>query len=112
MWDIVCYTATSRVLFGLMNYSAGYAGHDDKIQTPIIMSTDSRWAATGSKDGTIIIWDLESGCISQEWFAEDAGVASLAFSPDSRYILSASRGEIASDKGATTTVWDLHNHQG
>ncbi len=92
-----------------MNYSAGYAGHDGQIWTPIIMSADSRWAATGSVDGTIIIWDLESRCISQEWFAEDTGVASLAFSPDGQYILSASSGAIP--RGGGATVWDL-GHQG
>lgn len=71
------------------------------ISAPIIISSDSRRAATGSEDGTIIVWDLQSGCISQEWFAEDAGVDSLAFSPDSRHIVSAS-------KRAAVTVWDLH----
>ena len=70
-------------------------GHDEDIVTQIIISPDSRWAATGSRDGTVIIWDLDSGCISQEWFAEDTGVHSLAFSPDSQCIMSIGGIEVA-----------------
>ncbi|KAI1791079.1 quinon protein alcohol dehydrogenase-like superfamily [Ganoderma leucocontextum] len=81
----------------------GKPGHDYAIGTPIVISTDSRWAATGSDDGTIIVWDLESGCISQEWFVHGSGVQSLAFSPDSRYVVSASR-------FGGVDVWDLLNH--
>ena len=90
-------------IFGLINYLAGNAGHDDWIITPIVISADSRWAATGSEDGTIIVWDLESGCISQDWLAEDAGVASLAFSPDSRYIMS------TGGRGCAVTTRDLQS---
>lgn len=95
------------IVFGLTSYPAGHVGHDGDVRTPIIISADSRWAATGSEDGTIIIWDLESGCIAQEWFAEDTGVDSLAFSPDSRYIVSTGSRE-AAIIGEWATVWDLH----
>ena len=92
----------------LTNYSAGFAGHDGDVYTQIVTSADSRWAATvGSEDGTIIIWDLESGYISQEWFAEDTRVHSLAFSPDSGDIMSTGSME-AAGRGEWATVWDLH----
>ena len=84
-------------------------------------SANSRWAATGSYDATIIISDLRSGSISQEWFIQTAhddinaplpgamgaphspDLNFLAFSPDSRYL--ASTGLIPG-----VTVWDLHQN--
>ncbi|KAI1791035.1 WD40-repeat-containing domain protein [Ganoderma leucocontextum] len=78
-------------------------GHDGAIWTTIVVSRDSRWAATGSEDGTIIIWDTENGCIAQEWSAHPrSGVRSLSLSPDtgSRYLLSAGC-------PGQSIVWDL-----
>ncbi|KAI1791043.1 quinon protein alcohol dehydrogenase-like superfamily [Ganoderma leucocontextum] len=83
--------------------SSGKAGHDGAISTAIVISADSIWAATGSEDGTIIIWDTENECITQEWHAHPArsGVGSLSLSADSRYILSAA-------SFGRSIVWDLH----
>lgn len=92
----------------LTNYPAWNYGHNNKIRTPIIISADSRRAATGSDDGTIIIWDLESGSISQEWFIEDGHrVDYLAFSPDNQYLMSVSAYD-ANVRKSKTTIWDLH----
>nr|VWO98201.1 MFS domain-containing protein [Ganoderma boninense] len=94
-------------------------GHDSRITTAIAISADSRWAATGSDDDTIIIWDLSDGSISQEWFVQTptngtaAGVAggladphprrhltSLCFSPDSLYLMS-------TGLAPGVTVWNI-----
>ena len=100
--------------------SAGKVGHDSRITTSIVTSMDGRWAATGSDDDTIIIWDLHNGFIAQEWLvrtipdgtgspALPGGLQSgysphlnfLAFSPSSQHLVS---------MGAMSgvTVWDLH----
>ena len=55
--------------------------------------------ATGSSDSTIILWNPD-GQIVQEWVAHGGGVSSLAFSPDSRYLLSSGcDGKLA--------IWDI-----
>ena len=103
---ILDYPPTKSVMRLIEYYSASRVGHDSVIQTPIATSADGRWAATGSNDRTIIIWDLESRCISQEWFTENSDVDFLAFSPDSRYIMSV--GRKAAARGEEATIWDLH----
>ena len=52
------------------------------------MSADGRWIATGSWDTSIILWDAQRACVSQEWFAHDGVVRSLAFSPDGQFLAS------------------------
>nr|VWO97016.1 Transcriptional repressor TUP1 [Ganoderma boninense] len=88
-----------------VKYSA-LAGHNALMVSPIATSPDSRWAATGASDGTIIVWDLQSGCISQQWYAVENGPDSLAFSPNGQYLMSASRWAAA--RGKAATIWDLH----
>ena len=67
---------------------------------------------TASQDGTIIVWDTESGAIAHEWLAHWQGLGNdiyaLALSPDSRRLVSVG----VSDTGQTRTrlkVWDIHN---
>ena len=97
--------------------SAGMVGHDSRVATPIATSVDGRWAATGSDDNTIIVWDLQGGSIYKEWFIQPphdhhpgppspdlpSGLNCLAFSPDSRYLISTSL-------MLGVTVWDFHQN--
>ena len=74
-------------------------GHDATVNA-LVISPDGRWAGTASTDCTIILWDVHSTEISQEWFAHDEPVLDLAFSPDGRYAASASVDE-------TVKIWDI-----
>ncbi|KAM5540189.1 hypothetical protein V8D89_006008 [Ganoderma adspersum] len=75
-------------------------GHDDMMQY-FTTSLDGRWAATGSKDSTIILWDAADGTMAQRWVAHSRKpVRALAFSPDSRYLVSGG-------DDPNVKVWDL-----
>ena len=69
--------------------------------TSLVASHDSKWIATASCDGTIIIWDTSSGAVLQEWCAHGEGVNALALSPDSRRLVSAG--------GHGLAVWAIEN---
>ena len=69
--------------------------------TGLVASHDSKWVATASRDGTIIIWDTSSGAVLQEWCAHGEGVNALALSPDSRRLVSAG--------GHGLVVWAINN---
>ena len=70
--------------------------------TRVITSHDSKVVVTASMDGTIIIWDAQSGTIVQEWLAHRHAVCDLALSPDGRRLVSA--GGLASQP---LLVWDI-----
>ena len=73
----------------------------------MVTSPDSRWIATASHDGTIIVWNAERGTIMQEWLAHCGGVVSLAFSPDNQRLVSA-----GGVRGETLVVWDFQIRAG
>ncbi len=72
--------------------------------TCLIASPNSKWVVTGSRDGTIIVWDAECGKVTHEWFAHCGDVKSLGFSPDSQHLASA-----GGESGETLVVWDISN---
>ncbi len=65
-------------------------------------SPDSKWVMTGSRDGTIIVWDAERGKVIYEWLAHWGRVRALGFSPDSKRLVSA-----GGSSGETLVVWDI-----
>jgi len=82
-------TASKKVayLWNTQNKSLLYVleGHKANI-TSIAFSPDSKCSATGSYDGTVRIWDVETGesSVLQEL---EVGITSIAFTPDGRYIV-------------------------
>jgi WD40 repeat protein len=60
-------------------------GHTQEVQC-VAVSADSRLVVSGSHDGTVRVWDAETGK-PQRIFAGPKHVSSVAFSPDSRWVL-------------------------
>ena len=67
-------------------------GHEEPI-TFIAISHDNKWAATASEDSTIIIWSIQDGAVAHEWVAHPRAVYAVAWSPDSKQLLSAGGGQ-------------------
>ncbi len=80
----------------------GLAGHEQAILCATI-SPDGRWLATGSRDQTVLLWDLEAaqgGPRARVLRAHRRGVAAVAFTPDSAWLIAAGQdGQIA--------LWDV-----
>lgn len=73
--------------------------------TCLVASPNSKWIATASKDGTIIIWDAEHGTIMLEWIAHWGPVGNITFSPDGRRLVSSMFWGDSDD--STLIVWDI-----
>ncbi|EJC98345.1 WD40 repeat-like protein [Fomitiporia mediterranea MF3/22] len=77
-------------------------GHTRDVLS-VTFSPDGTSIASGSADGTVRIWDAESGQVIYDPFEEHTGlVQSVAFSPDGAHVVSAS-----SDK--TIRIWDVES---
>ncbi|MGB7545597.1 MAG: TIR domain-containing protein, partial [Methanothrix sp.] len=73
-------------------------GHGDRVLS-VAVSPDGKWAASGSSDRSVKIWDLESGKCRRTLKGHQDKVGSVAITPDGKRILSGS-----SDN--TVSVWD------
>ena len=64
-------------------------GHRDGVNS-VALSGDGRFIVSGSGDGTVAVWDLQTGERLHELTGHHGGVSSVALSGDGRYIVSAS----------------------
>lgn len=65
-------------------------GHSHFVQD-IVISSDGQFALSGSWDGTLRLWDLNSGNTTRRFIGHSKDVLSVAFSVDNRQIVSGSR---------------------
>merc|ERR1711906_60847 len=75
--------------------SYGYAqralrGHSHFV-SDVVISSDGQFALSGSWDGTLRLWDLNTGKTTRRFVGHDKDVLSVAFSADNRQIVSGSR---------------------
>ncbi|KAF7979693.1 hypothetical protein HWV62_41709 [Athelia sp. TMB] len=76
-----------------------YKGHTDWVRSAAF-SPDGRRIASGSDDGSIHIWDAETGLLAVGPIQGDAGwILSVAFSPDGHTVASGSQ-------DGTVCIWD------
>jgi WD40 repeat protein len=75
--------------------------HSDSVRS-VAYSPDGRRIVSGSDDGTIKIWDAESGWEIRTLTGDNTSVYSVAYSPDGRRIVSGS-------KDGTIKIWDAES---
>ena len=91
------------MLLILSVFLALHTGHTNTAHT-LVVSPDSKWVASGSSDYTIALWDIANGALVQQWFPYDDDTAiSLAFFPNSRFLIS-----VSGDDPSSLVMWDLH----
>jgi guanine nucleotide-binding protein subunit beta-2-like 1 protein len=77
-------------------------GHGHFVQD-VAISSDGQFALSGSWDGTLRLWDLNTGNTTRRFIGHTKDVLSVAFSADNRQIVSGSR-----DK--TINLWNTLGH--
>merc|ERR1711957_1062319 len=65
-------------------------GHSHFVQD-VVISSDGQFALPGSWDGTLRLWDLNTGLTTRRFVGHEKDVLSVAFSADNRQIVSGSR---------------------
>merc|ERR1712216_960873 len=65
-------------------------GHSHYVQD-VTISSDGQFAMGGSWDGTLRLWDLNTGTTTRRFVSHEKDVLSVAFSADNRQIVSGSR---------------------
>jgi guanine nucleotide-binding protein subunit beta-2-like 1 protein len=65
-------------------------GHSHFVQD-VVISTDGQFCLTGSWDGTLRLWDINTGATTRRFVGHTKDVLSVAFSVDNRQIVSGSR---------------------
>jgi WD40 repeat protein/serine/threonine protein kinase/energy-coupling factor transporter ATP-binding protein EcfA2 len=78
-----------------------FEGHSDAVYSAAF-SPDGQTALSGSRDNTLILWDVETGEILHSFEGHEDRVYAVAFSPDGQTALSASADN-------TVILWDISN---
>jgi WD40 repeat protein/DNA-binding SARP family transcriptional activator len=86
-------------------------GHEDEVRS-VAISPDSRTLASGSADGSLLLWDLENGLLLDSIEGHVDSVEALSFSPDGRILASGSFDDsiILSDVSSGQEIARLEEH--
>lgn len=88
---------------------------DSGLAVAVDVSPDGRYLAVGGRFGLVTVWNAETRQIMWTFDEHTLGIGSLDFSPDSRYLASASSGPSAfpaavvrgEPMGGEVVVWDM-----
>jgi WD40 repeat protein len=78
---------------------ASYVGHEDAVSC-VALTSSSRYAVSGSRDGSLKIWNLVEGKEHVALVGHSGGVGDVAIDSEERLVVSASGDE-------TLRVWDV-----
>jgi WD40 repeat protein len=71
-------------------------GHSHFVQD-VVISSDGQFCLTGSWDGTLRLWDLNTGTTTRRFVGHTKDVLSVAFSVDNRQVRRNSRSQLRAD---------------
>jgi WD40 repeat protein len=69
------------------------SGHSPSISS-LAFSPNGKWLASGGLNRSIILWNLSTGGQTRKWTSQNSNLTQLAFSPDSKRLISADDGGI------------------
>lgn len=99
-WIVLIFVLGSYLLQGQSNLeTVVQKGHSAAVKC-IAVSHDGKYVATGSRDKTLKIWDLQSGFEIRTFVGHLHTVNGVEFSPDDKYLLSSSADN-------TAKVWNI-----
>jgi WD40 repeat protein len=73
------------------------------------LSPDGNTIASGSRDGSVKLWNINTGKVIETWTGHTNGVVSLCWSPDGGRVGSGSQSSTLEAKDATFRVWDVES---
>lgn len=91
---------TKETAFGLMNYAGHLGLIKQQEETPAAFSQDGKYIVSSSTDGTLTVWDAESGGEVVAMTGHRDKINLVKFSPDGRQIISRS-------EDGTIIIWDF-----
>jgi WD40 repeat protein len=111
--DILCLPDRKRVIcsydgsFRVRDLETGtqvgeyWEDKDEEVRT-IVLSPDGKKVASGSWDGAVKLWNVDTGKVIKTWTGHTAKVASVNWSPDGGRVVSGS-------SDGTFRVWDVES---
>ena len=75
-------------------------GHSGGGLLSVAVSSDGKFALTGSTDQTALLWDLETGKQLRRFVGHENAVSAVQFSKDGQFVLTASRDN-------TARLWEM-----